>query len=551
MQQKKWWHHAVVYQVYPRSFYDSNDDGVGDLAGIIAKLDYLAGLGIELIWLSPVYQSPMDDNGYDISDYQNIAAEFGTLAEMDELIAEAGRRGIRILMDLVVNHTSDEHPWFIEARKTRDNPLRDFYIWRPARADGSPPDAQRSYFGGSAWQWDEASGEYYYHLFSRRQPDLNWENPGLRREVYRMMNWWLERGIGGFRMDVVDLLGKQVDRGITSNGPELHSILQEMNRATFGSRDVLTVGEAWSATPAIAKQYSDPARAELSMVFQFEHISQTFDPEAGKWKPRPFDLPAFKRCMAKWQTALDGEGWNSLFWNNHDLPRAVSKFGDPGRYRVESAKMLATALHGLKGTPYVYQGEEIGMTNVRFPAIEDYRDLESLNLYRERTAAGMPAAEMMKGIYQNGRDNARTPMQWSGAAYGGFSHVRPWLQANPNYAQINVEAALNDPDSIFFHYQRLIRLRKESELLVYGDFVLLLEEHAQVFAYLRRLGGQALAVVSNFSGQCVECVLPVSLRDLDGESLISNYAPRERLGQTVSLQPYESFIFAFRCEDAD
>ncbi len=538
---KQWWHDAVVYQIYPRSFMDANNDGLGDLAGIINKLDYLQQLGINVIWLSPVFKSPMDDNGYDISDYQDIAPEFGTLAEMDQLIAEAKQRDIRIVMDLVVNHSSDEHPWFIEARKSRDNPYRDYYVWRKPRADGSPPNDFHSYFGGSGWEFDATTGEYYFHQFSRKQPDLNWDNPKVQEEVHKMMNWWLDRGIGGFRMDVIDLIGKVVDEQIMVNGPRLHPRLQAMNQATFGNRDVLTVGETWSATPELARLYSDPARHELSMVFQFEHITLTFDPKEGKWKPRPFDLVAFKQVITKWQTELADCGWNSLFWNNHDLPRAVSKFGDPGRYRVESAKMLATALHFLKGTPYVYQGEEIGMTNVRFDSIDDYQDIESLNLYQERTAAGMSHEAMMAGIYENGRDNARTPMQWDTSANGGFSQARPWLKLNPNYTDINVAAALEDTNSVFFHYQKLIRLRKELPLMVYGDYRPLFADHPQLFAYERHLGEQKLLVINNFGAQSLELELPAEWQGLQGECLISNYGPHGGLGKQLSLEPYESF----------
>ncbi|NMF98184.1 alpha-glucosidase [Aromatoleum toluolicum] len=540
----KWWHDAVVYQIYPRSFCDANGDGIGDLAGIIARLDYLRTLGVNVIWLSPVYRSPMDDNGYDISDYCDIAPEFGTLEEMDALIAEAARRDIRIVMDLVVNHTSDEHPWFVEARKSKDNPYRDYYIWRAPQADGSAPDVQRSCFGGSAWEFDAATGEYYFHLFSKRQPDLNWANPKVQREVHRMMNWWLDRGIGGFRMDVIDLIGKDVDAGVTTNGPRLHALLREMNAATFGERDVLTVGEAWSATPEIAKLYSDPLRRELSMVFQFEHITITHDPVEGKWKPRAFDLREFKKVITKWQTALADTGWNSLFWNNHDLPRAVSKYGDPGRYRVESAKMLATALHFLKGTPYVYQGEEIGMTNVRFDSIADYQDIESLNLYRERTAAGVPHAAMMEGIYANGRDNARTPMQWDDTVNAGFTAGTPWLKVNPNYREINAAAALDDPNSIFHHYRRLIALRKERAAMVHGDYRPLFEAHPQVFAYERKLGGECIVVISNFFAEPVELELPDGLRGVRGECLVSNYDSCGELGHTLALRPYESFALA-------
>ena len=540
----KWWHNAVVYQIYPRSFCDANGDGIGDLAGIIGKLDYLQTLGVNVIWLSPVFRSPMDDNGYDISDYCDIAPEFGTLAEMERLIAEAGRRDIRIVMDLVVNHTSDEHPWFVEAKKSKDSPYRDYYIWRAPRVDGSAPDEQRASFGGSAWEFDAASGEYYFHLFSKRQPDLNWANPEVQDEVHRMMNWWLDKGIGGFRMDVIDLIGKEVDRGITTNGPRLHTLLQQMNAATFGNRDVLTVGEAWSATPEIAKLYSDPARNELSMVFQFEHITLTWDARDGKWTPRPFDLLEFKAVITKWQTALADTGWNSLFWNNHDLPRAVSKYGDPGRYRVESAKMLATALHFLKGTPYIYQGEEIGMTNVRFDSIDDYQDIESLNLYRERVAAGVSPQAMMEGIYANGRDNARTPMQWDAGINAGFSSGTPWLKLNPNHREINVAAALADPASIFHHYRRLVALRKERAAMVHGDYRPLFESHAQVFAYERRLGDERIVVINNFTSETVELELPADLGRLGGECLLSNYpAPAPTRGR-LALRPYESFAIA-------
>lgn len=542
--ERKWWHDAVVYQIYPRSFADGNGDGMGDLPGIITRLDYLQQLGVSVIWLSPVFRSPMDDNGYDISDYQDIAPEFGTLADMDRLIAEAGRRGIRIVMDLVVNHSSDEHPWFVEARKSKDSPYRDYYIWRRPAADGGVPDDQRSYFGGSAWEFDAASGEYYFHQFSRRQPDLNWDNPQVQDEVHRMMNWWLERGIGGFRMDVIDLIGKDVDCKIMANGPRLHTLLQEMNAATFGSRDVLTVGETWSATPETAKLYSDPARHELSMVFQFEHVTITFDPVEGKWKPRAFDLVEFKRVMGKWQTELADQGWNSLFWCNHDLPRAVSKYGDDGRYRVESAKMLATVLHFLKGTPYVYQGEEIGMTNVRFDAIDDYQDIETLNLYRERTAAGVAHEAMMQGIWANGRDNARTPMQWDATANAGFSTARPWLKVNPNYAQINVAAAIADADSIFHHYRRLIALRKTRPVMVYGDYCDLLPAHPQVYAYERRLGDARVVVVASFAAEPLRVELPAAIAGLEGECLSANHGLRTRLAPVLALAPYEAFAIA-------
>ncbi|WP_110876075.1 glycoside hydrolase family 13 protein [Franconibacter helveticus] len=543
---KKWWHNAVVYQIYPRSFMDANGDGVGDLAGIISKLDYLQQLGINLIWLSPVYKSPMDDNGYDISDYDDIAEEFGTLEEMQTLIDEAKGRNIHILMDLVVNHTSDEHPWFIEAKKGKDNPYRDYYIWRKPAPDGGPPNDFRSYFGGSGWQYDEASGEYFLHQFSVRQPDLNWDNPRVHEEVHAMMNRWLDRGIGGFRMDVIDLIGKEVDKQIMANGKNLHLFIRQMNHATYGPRGSLTVGETWSATPEDALLYSDPAREELSMVFQFDHIKQTWDEKHGKWRSRPFELSRFKQSIDTWQTALAGRGWNSLFWSNHDLPRAVSKFGDDGEYREVSAKMLATALHCLKGTPYIYQGEEIGMTNVRFSTLEEYRDIESLNFYRERTESGVTHDEMMTGIYANGRDNARTPMQWDNSPNAGFTTGTPWLGVNPNYQTINVAQALSEPDSVLWHYQKLVALRKQHPILVYGDYQMLFADHPEVFAWVRRYEGDLLLVINNFFGNHLTLPIPEQMQNWHGDCLISNYAPRDQLAVSLELQPYESFALLIR-----
>ncbi|MDU6923181.1 glycoside hydrolase family 13 protein [Franconibacter helveticus 513] len=543
---KKWWHNAVVYQIYPRSFMDANGDGVGDLAGIISKLDYLQQLGINLIWLSPVYKSPMDDNGYDISDYDDIAEEFGTLEEMQTLIDEAKGRNIHILMDLVVNHTSDEHPWFIEAKKGKDNPYRDYYIWRKPAPDGGPPNDFRSYFGGSGWQYDEASGEYFLHQFSVRQPDLNWDNPRVHEEVHAMMNRWLDRGIGGFRMDVIDLIGKEVDKQIMANGKNLHLFIRQMNHATYGPRGSLTVGETWSATPEDALLYSDPAREELSMVFQFDHIKQTWDEKHGKWRSRPFELSRFKQSIDTWQTALAGRGWNSLFWSNHDLPRAVSKFGDDGEYREVSAKMLATALHCLKGTPYIYQGEEIGMTNVRFSTLEEYRDIESLNFYRERTESGVSHDEMMTGIYANGRDNARTPMQWDNSPNAGFTTGTPWLGVNPNYQTINVAQALSEPDSVLWHYQKLVALRKQHPILVYGDYQMLFADHPEVFAWVRRYEGDLLLVINNFFGNHLTLPIPEQMQNWHGDCLISNYAPRDQLAVSLELQPYESFALLIR-----
>ncbi|EGR7973967.1 alpha-glucosidase [Vibrio vulnificus] len=543
--ENKWWHDAVVYQIYPRSFCDSNNDGIGDLNGIIGKLDYLKTLGVNVLWLSPVYKSPMDDNGYDISDYQDIAAEFGTMADMQNLLAQAKARDIRVVMDLVVNHTSDEHPWFVEARKSKDNPYRDYYIWRDAKPDGSVPDDQGSIFGGSAWQWDEATQQYYFHLFSKRQPDLNWENPKVQQEVHKMMNWWIDQGIGGFRLDVIDLIGKEIDKGITGNGPRLHPLLQEMNRATFGDKDLLTVGETWGATPEIAKLYSDPERHELSMVFQFEHITLTWQ-HGDKWNPIPLDLKQFKHVLTKWQTELSNQGWNSLFWNNHDLPRVVSKYGDDKRYRVESAKMLATALHFLKGTPYIYQGEEIGMTNVAFESLDQYKDIETLNFYKVKTESGVSHQHMMDAIHENSRDNARTPMQWSASPNGGFSQAEPWIEVNPNYPEINVEQALADSDSIFYHYQKLIELRKQHPAIVYGDFTPLFAEHDSVFAYVRSHQDEQLLVINNFSDQDVSLELPDNLQNKEVNCLIYNYDLLDMLGVTLSLKPFQCYAFKLR-----
>ncbi|MGV2102840.1 glycoside hydrolase family 13 protein [Rhizobium sp. 21-4511-3d] len=536
----RWWERKTIYQIYPRSFADSNGDGVGDLGGIISKLEYLKTLGIEIIWLSPIYTSPMDDNGYDISNYTDIAPEYGTLADFDRLVSEARRRGIGIVLDLVVNHTSDEHPWFVEARKSVDNRFRDFYIWRKPRPDGTAPNSLTSSFGGPAWTLDPATGEYYLHLFSRRQPDLNWENPQVRNEIYKMMNWWLDRGIAGFRMDVIDYIGKQVDREVITDGPHLHTYLQEMRRQTFADRDILTVGEAWSATPGSALLYSGRNRNELSMVFQFEHVTQQWDEVYGKWRSRPFDLIRLKSVLNKWQYALADDGWNSLFWGNHDLPRAVSKYGDVKGYPVESAKMLATVLHLMKGTPFIYQGEEIGMTNVPFSKIEQYRDIETLNMHRLHLEAGLSPEDFIKGANENGRDNARTPMQWTPEANAGFTTGIPWIEINENYTVINAEQAISDEHSIWNHYRKLIALRKNSPIVVHGRYQSYLDHHPDVFVYSRRLGDEFMVVVASFSARIITVELPEELL-VSGQCLISNYAPVTRLAGVVELQPYEAF----------
>ncbi|CAI3257578.1 alpha-glucosidase [Enterococcus cecorum] len=538
MSQKHWWQEVVVYQIYPRSFKDSNGDGIGDLPGIIEKLDYLEKLGIGAIWLSPVYQSPNDDNGYDISDYEAIMTEFGTMEDMDRLIAEAKKRNIRIIMDLVVNHTSDEHAWFVEARKSKDNPYRDYYVWADPSKDGDVPNGLRSAFSGSAWQLDEATGQYYLHLFSKKQPDLNWQNEKVRQAVYQMMNFWIDKGIGGFRMDVIDLIGKVPEKEITGNGPRLHEFLQEMNQATFGKHDLLTVGETWGATPEIAKLYSNPDRHELSMVFQFEHIGLDQQEGGEKWDLAPVDLGKLKQIFAKWQTELDNQGWNSLFWNNHDLPRMISRWGNDGQYRVESAKMLAILLHMQKGTPYIYQGEEIGMTNTAITDISQARDIETINMYHERLANGYAKEDIIHSINVKGRDNARRPVQWNHHAFAGFSTVEPWIAVNDNYEKINVEQALADPDSIFYTYQKLIALRKANPIMIWGDFELV-DTQEEVFAYLRKYQGETWLVVTNFSNEAHDFKYDNAKAK---EIVIENMPVQLSECLDLTLKPWQAFV---------
>ena len=538
MSQKHWWQEVVVYQIYPRSFKDSNGDGIGDLPGIIEKLDYLEKLGIGAIWLSPVYQSPNDDNGYDISDYEAIMTEFGTMADMDRLIAEAKKRNIRIIMDLVVNHTSDEHAWFVEARKSKDNLYRDYYVWADPSEDGGVPNGLRSAFSGSAWQLDEATGQYYLHLFSKKQPDLNWQNEKVRQAVYQMMNFWIDKGIGGFRMDVIDLIGKVPEKEITGNGPRLHEFLQEMNQATFGKHDLLTVGETWGATPEIAKLYSNPDRHELSMVFQFEHIGLDQQEGGEKWDLAPVDLGKLKQIFAKWQTELDNQGWNSLFWNNHDLPRMISPWGNDDQYRVESAKMLAILLHMQKGTPYIYQGEEIGMTNTAITDISQARDIETINMYHERLANGYAKEDIIHSINVKGRDNARRPVQWNNHAFAGFSTVEPWIAVNDNYENINVEQALADPDSIFYTYQKLIALRKENPIMIWGDFELV-DTQEEVFAYLRKYQGETWLVVTNFSNEAHDFKYDNAKAK---EIVIENMPVQLSKYLDLTLKPWQAFV---------
>lgn len=531
-----WWKSAVIYQIYPRSFADSNQDGIGDLQGIISKLDYLENLGIDAIWLSPVCKSPQDDNGYDISDYQDIEPMFGTLQDMEALIAEAKKHHIRIIMDLVLNHSSDEHFWFQEAKKSRENPYHDYYVWRDGTKE-TPPNDMRAAFGGSAWEWVPELQQYYFHQFSVKQPDLNWENPKLRREIYDMINWWIKKGVGGFRLDVIDQIAKEPDKRITNNGPRLHEFIKELSRETFQKADLVTVGEAWGATTELAKLYSNPDNSELSMVFQFEHIC--LDQIAGKekWDLAPLPFFKLKEVFDRWQTELYEKGWNSLFWNNHDLPRIVSRWGNDGKYWAESAKMLAILLHGMQGTPYIYQGEELGMTNIQYK-IEEYRDIESLNFYQERLQKGYPKEDIMRSLYAKSRDNARTPMQWNDKKNAGFTEGKPWIKVNPNYKEVHAEKQLKEENSIFKCYQQLIRLRKEYSVFIDGKFQMLCKEDEAVFAYTRENEDFQLIVICNFYGTAVHNPLeePASSAKL----LISNYPKAD---ESAVLQPYEARMY--------
>lgn len=531
-----WWKKAVIYQIYPKSFQDSNGDGIGDIPGIISRLEYLEKLGIDAIWLSPVYLSPGIDNGYDISDYQKIDPQYGTMKDMDNLIKEAKKHHIRIVMDLVVNHTSDQHPWFVEAKKSQDNPYRDFYIWRDP-VDGHEPNDLKSAFSGSAWKFDEKTGQYYLHFFADQQPDLNWKNPELRNKVYDMMNYWIDKGISGFRMDVIELIGKDPDQKIRENGPMLHPYLKEMNEHTFANKDMMTVGETWNATPKIAEEYSDPARHELSMVFQFENQALDQEPGKEKWDVRPLDLGELKKVLIKWQTEIDfNHAWNSLFWENHDIPRVISRWGNDQEYRVQCAKMFAIILHLMRGTPYIYNGEEIGMTNCPVKSIDEVEDIESINMYHERLEQGYKRADLINSINVKGRDNARRPMQWSNEENAGFTSGNPWLKVNPNYQKINVKAALADLYSIFYTYQKLIKLRHETPVVVDGDFELVENTGDSVLAFWRKLGSEKWLIVANLSGDRQRFNLDNDFKEV----LISNYEKQDSL-KNIILKPYEAF----------
>lgn len=542
-QETNWWKKSVVYEVYVRSFQDSNNDGIGDLQGVIRRLDYLNELGIDVIWLSPFYKSPNDDNGYDVSDYQAVMNEFGSMQDFEELVQQAKLRGIKIIIDLVLNHTSDEHPWFIEARKDKNNPYRDYYIWRDP-VNGHEPNQLASDFGGSAWAYDEETQQYYLHLFSKKQPDLNWENEVVRAELYSMINFWIDKGVSGFRLDMIELIGKEPDKEIKANGPELHNYIKELNKRTFQGKNFLTVGEAWQANVENAKQYSNPDGSEFSMVFQFEHSK--LDKEKGhqKWDFIPLEVKRLKEVFSKWQYELEDTGWNSLFWNNHDLPRIVSRWGDDGKFRVESAKMLATLLHGLKGTPYIYQGEEIGMTNVYWKSIEKYQDIETINLYHERQQAGYSEEEILRSLHAHSRDNARTPMQWDAKEYAGFSNTKPWIEVNENFKQINVENNLENPDSLFYHYQKLIKLRKEDSVIQQGSFSLL-DSDNDVFAYLRKTKDAAILVINNFSAHENNYDYEALANYTHKELLLSNYFD-SKISTSFKLRPYESLMIKLR-----
>ena len=552
--EKRWWKESVVYQIYPRSFCDSNGDGIGDLNGITGKLDYLKELGIDVIWLSPVYKSPNDDNGYDISDYQAIMDEFGTMEDFDRMLATAHEKGIKIMMDLVVNHTSDEHKWFIESRKSTDNPYRDYYIWRPAKEDGSLPNNWGSCFSGPAWEYDKTTDMYFLHLFSKKQPDLNWDNPAVRQDVFDMMNWWLKKGVDGFRMDVISLISKEpglpdketgingyATFNVSANGPHVHEYLQEMRQKALNNADTITVGECSDVTLEEAKKYARSDEKELNMVFQFEHMDVDSDEKAGKWTTRKMDLRNLKKILTRWQKGLQDIAWNSLYWENHDQPRSVSRFGnDSDEYREISAKMLATCIHMMQGTPYVYQGEELGMTNCPFNTLDNFRDLESINAFHELTEQGkMTEEDMMAAIGYKGRDNARTPMQWDDSAYAGFSTTNPWIMVNPNYTKINAKDQVNREDSVFKYYQKLIKLRHESELIVYGTYDLILDDDKDIYAYIRTLGDEKLIVYCNFSENTREVELPEEFTN--GKVLISNYSDA-KVNHKITLRPYEAIV---------
>ncbi|SHG08438.1 alpha,alpha-phosphotrehalase [Ornithinibacillus halophilus] len=547
---ESWWKKATVYQIYPKSFNDTTGNGIGDIQGIIEKLDYLNELGVDVIWLTPVYQSPQKDNGYDISDYFSIEPTYGTMDDFQQLLDETHNRGMKLIMDLVINHTSTEHEWFKQSASSKDNPYRDFYIWKDP-VNGEEPSNWESKFGGSAWKFDEKTGQYYLHLFDVTQADLNWENEKMRNEVYDMIRFWAEKGIDGFRLDVINLISKNQEfpndnsgdgRRFYTDGPRVHEYLHEINQAAFSPYNMMTVGEMSSTTLENCVLYTNPERKELDMTFQFHHLKVDY-PNGEKWTKAPFDFLELKKILTHWQVGMyEGGGWNALFWCNHDQPRVVSRFGDDNDYRTESAKMLATTIHMMQGTPYVYQGEEIGMTNPNFTSLEDYRDVESLNAYEILKQKGKSDEEVIEILKQKSRDNARTPMQWSANENAGFTSGTPWIQPAANYKMINADSELKRPDSIFSHYQKLIQLRKEYDIITYGDYHLLLEEDPKIFAYTRKWNDELLVVINNFYGE--ESALNLELTGFEDPTiLISNYKDSGMNISGTTLRPYESIVY--------
>lgn len=556
--EQSWWQKAVVYQIYPKSFHDTTGNGVGDIQGIIQKLDYLKNLGVDVIWLTPIYASPQKDNGYDISDYYSIHHEYGTMEDFDELIVQAHQTGIKVIMDIVVNHTSTEHQWFKEASSSKDNPYRDFYIWRDGKEDGSEPTNWQSKFGGNAWQYDEKTEQYYLHLFDVTQADLNWENEELRQKVYDMMTFWFEKGVDGFRLDVINLISKNQQfpdddgsiapgdgRKFYTDGPRVHEFIHEMNKEVFSKFNSITVGEMSSTTLDHCIQYSNPKNEELSMTFNFHHLKVDY-PNGEKWALGDMDFLALKNILSKWQTGMNkGGGWNALFWCNHDQPRIVSRYGNDGKYQNESAKMLATTIHMMQGTPYIYQGEEFGMTNPKFTSISQYRDVESLNMYQILKANGKSEEKVLEILREKSRDNSRTPVQWDNSEHAGFTEGTPWIEVASNYKTINAKAALEESDSVFYHYQKLISLRKEYDIITEGDYELLLEMDPQIFAYIRSTESEKLLVINNFYEQKVSFQLPshLNLNGFTQSILLSNYPDSKENLYNLELRPYESIVY--------
>ncbi|MFP3412283.1 alpha,alpha-phosphotrehalase [Bacillus sp. SIMBA_074] len=548
------WHKSVVYQIYPKSFNSYYNKETGDIKGVTEKLDYLKELGVDYIWLTPIYQSPQNDNGYDVSDYYSVDSSYGTMEEFEELLEEAKARDIEIMLDIVVNHSSTEHKWFKEASKDKNSPYREYYIWRDEKNNW------QSKFGGSAWKYDEKTGQYFLHLFDETQADLNWENEKLREEVYDMMRFWLNKGVKGFRLDVINLISKDQrflsDEGSTStsdgrkyytDGPRIHEYLQEMNQNVFEGKDVITVGEMSSTTIDNCIKYSNPERNELSMTFSFHHLKVDY-PNGDKWTQAEFDFIKLKEIMSNWQIEMQkGGGWNALFWCNHDQPRIVSRFGDDEKYRNESAKMLATAMHMLQGTPYIYQGEEIGMTNPKFESIEQYRDVESLNIYDIKLEEGLSKKEIIGILKQKSRDNSRTPMQWNEEVNSGFTTSTPWISVAENFKEINVEKALEDRESVFYHYKKLIELRKKYDVLTEGKYAILDGNHPSIWAYTRTVNNEVLLVINNFYGEEITYSAPVNVQ-LDGmkqEVLLSNYKDSSKDITNLNLRPYESIVYRY------